>query len=80
MVQARLPLSEADWALLPSPCPGLLPALPAALACPLEQARQLVSRPPAVDKERLRDAARQLGQSGSGMHAPGCLLPQRSGS
>ncbi|KAL4419858.1 hypothetical protein ABPG75_006956 [Micractinium tetrahymenae] len=62
LVAARLPPAEAEWALLPAPCPGLLPALPAALACSLEQARQLVRRLPPAEKQWLRSAALRLGQ------------------
>ena len=42
-VASRLPLTDAQWALVPiAPIPGLARALPAALACSGYQARQLV--------------------------------------
>jgi hypothetical protein len=45
-IMARLPLSGEEWALLPSPCPGL--ALPAVLAHSSTQATRLVQHlPPA---------------------------------
>ena len=49
----------AAWAAFPtdSPCPGLGHALPAALACSVDQAGQLVRRLPAADAQRLRTAA-----------------------
>lgn len=45
---------------MPSPCPALCRALPAALQHSAEQARQLVRRLPAADAERLRVAALAL--------------------
>ena len=53
----RLPLTDAQWALIPvAPRPGLCRILPAALACSGDQARQLVWRLPRPDAERLRTA------------------------
>jgi ankyrin repeat protein len=42
VVAARLPLNATEWTLVPSPCPGLGHALPAALQHSPEQVRQLV--------------------------------------
>jgi hypothetical protein len=56
-VMVRLPLSESDWALVPSPCRGLGRALPAALAHSSAQACSRVQHLPPADAERLRTAA-----------------------
>lgn len=56
-VMARLPLSEAAWAIVPLRCPGLGRALPAALAHSPQQAQQLVRRLSLVHKQRLRTFA-----------------------
>ena len=57
-VTSRLPLTDAQWARIPAaPTPGLARALPAALACSVDQARQLVRRLPEPDVQRLRTAA-----------------------
>jgi hypothetical protein len=53
----RLPLSEAEWALMPTPCEDLGVALPAALAHSSTQAAALVKHLPATDAEALRTAA-----------------------
>ena len=52
-----LPLSAADWALVPTPCPGIGRALPAALACSPDQAAQVVRRLPPADVASLRSGA-----------------------
>ena len=56
-VELRLPLSEAEWALVPAPCRSLGRALTAALAHSSAQASRLVQRLPPADVERLRTAA-----------------------
>ena len=56
-VVARLPLSEHQWARLPTPCPALGRALPAALAHSASQTRNLVQHLPAADVARLRTFA-----------------------
>ena len=56
-VAAHLPLSDAQWALVPAPCPGLGRALPAALECSAAQAAQVARRLPAADARRLRTFA-----------------------
>ena len=56
-VAARLPLTDEHWSLLPCPCPGLGPLLPAVLAMGTAQAHQLVHHLPAADAKRLRLAA-----------------------
>ena len=53
----RLPLPAADWVLVPSPCPGIERALPAALACSAHQAAQVVRRLQPAEAARLRLAA-----------------------
>ena len=56
-VTSQAPLTDAQWALIPTPCPGLGRALPAALAHSTDQARQLVRHLPPEDAQRLRCAA-----------------------
>ena len=56
-VVARQPLTPADWALVPAPCPGLSAALPAVLARSDAEAALLVARLPADERERLQAAA-----------------------
>lgn len=56
-VAARLPLTEAEWALVPLPCPGLGSALPAVLQRSEAEAALLVARLPASDKERVHTFA-----------------------
>ena len=69
-IASRLPLTDAQWALIPiAPRLRLARALPAALARSGDQARQLVRRLPPADAERLRTAALCLA------HAP--QLPQQ---
>jgi hypothetical protein len=62
-VLARLPLADAEWQLVPTPCPGLGQALPAALACSPAQAGSLVQHVPTADAERLRVAALALARA-----------------
>ncbi|KAI7846230.1 hypothetical protein COHA_000300 [Chlorella ohadii] len=62
-VAARLPLNDALWARLLSPCAGLGRVLPAALEHGTEQAQQLVRHLPAADAARLRLAALCLARS-----------------
>ena len=62
-IPARLPLSDAEWALVPSPCSGLGRALPAALAQSSTQASRLVQHLPPAYAERLRTAARCLARA-----------------
>eukprot|EP00887_Chlorella_sp_A99_P001679 scaffold8.g1679.t1 len=50
---ARRALSPADWAALPTPCPGLARALPAILARSPAEAAQLVAHLPAAARGRL---------------------------
>jgi ankyrin repeat protein len=47
------PLSADAWALVPKPCPGLLRALPTALAHGPSQAQQLVRRLPPTERRHL---------------------------
>ena len=54
---ARQPLTPAQWALAPWPCPGLGAALPAVLARSEHEATQLVQCLPYADKLRVRTAA-----------------------
>ncbi|EFN52929.1 hypothetical protein CHLNCDRAFT_137260 [Chlorella variabilis] len=62
-VIARVPLSEAQWAQVPSPCPSLGRALPAAFAHSPAQARQVVRRLAPADAHRLRTFALALGRA-----------------
>jgi ankyrin repeat protein len=75
-VAARLPLNAAEWALVPSPCPGLGCALPSALQHSPKQARQLVQHLPAADAERVQVAALALGRAQwqQRVHLPGSLV------
>jgi ankyrin repeat protein len=77
VLAARLPLSEAEWNRVPSPCPGLGRALLPALQHSPEQARQLVRHLPAADAERLRAALLVLGRAHGcprhRLHLPGPL-------
>ena len=59
-VAAAPPLTDEQWARVPTPCPHLGRALPAALACSHEQACQLVHRLPPADDTRLRTFALAL--------------------
>jgi hypothetical protein len=62
-VAARLPLSQAEWALLPRSCEGLGRALPTALKHSPQQARELVRRLGAEDAARLHTAALALART-----------------
>eukprot|EP00887_Chlorella_sp_A99_P001704 scaffold8.g1704.t1 len=53
-------LSPADWARLPTPCPGLARALPAVLERSPAEAAQLVAHLPAFARGRLRTLALSL--------------------
>ena len=64
LAPGRLPVAAADWAQVPSPCPGIERALPTALACGPDQAAQAVRRLPPAESERLRTAALCLGRHG----------------
>ena len=57
---ARWPLTPAQWQQVPSPCPGLGRALPAALARSEAEAALLVARLPAANKAHLRAIALAL--------------------
>ena len=59
-----LPLATTYWALVLSPCPGIERVLPAALACGLDQAAQVVRRLQPAEAARLRTAALCLWRSG----------------
>ena len=57
-IVSHLPLTAAQWALVPViPLPGLGRSLPAALASSVDQACQLVRRLPPADAQRLHTAA-----------------------
>jgi len=56
-ILCRPPLTAAEWALVPAPCPGLGRALSTVMAHSTEQARQLVRHLPAEDVQRLRTFA-----------------------
>ena len=56
-IAGHLPLTEAQWARIPTPFLILGRALPAALACSPDQARQVVRRLPPSSVQRLRTFA-----------------------
>ena len=60
---ARLPFADAEWQLVPAPCPGLGRALPAALACSPAQAHSLVQHLPSTDAQRLCVASLSLARA-----------------
>jgi len=72
-ILCRPPLAEAEWVLVPAPCPGLGRALPLVLEHSLEQASQLVRRLPAEDVRRLRTCALCLARR---QRELGVFLPQ----
>ena len=51
---SRLPLTQREWQVVPTPCAGLLAALPAVLQRSTAEAAELVSRLPPVGSTRLR--------------------------
>ncbi|KAI3436420.1 hypothetical protein D9Q98_005837 [Chlorella vulgaris] len=59
-VMTRLPLPAMDWQGVPAACPGLIRALPSALAHSTEQAGWLVQCLPTADAQRLRIALLSL--------------------
>ena len=63
VLAARLPLSEADWALVPAGCRGLGQALPAVWKRSVVEAGQLVTRLSAHDRRRLRTLALSLARA-----------------
>ena len=72
-IAARVPLAEAEWALVPDPCPGLGAALPAVLQLSTVQAACLVAHLLAEDVQHLRCAALCLARAQCAHDAP---LPQ----
>ena len=67
-------MAAADWTLVPSPCPGVGVALPAALACSADQAAQVVRRLSAAERARLRIGALCLGRWGLPGEVAGLVL------
>jgi len=57
LVAARQPLTAAEWALVPSPCPPLCSVLPTVLERSASEAAHLLSCLPAADRARLQVAA-----------------------
>ncbi|PRW56128.1 replication A 14 kDa subunit B [Chlorella sorokiniana] len=53
-VASRVPLSEELWSRIPLPLPEAAQALPAALACSAQQARQVVWRMSEAERQRLQ--------------------------
>jgi ankyrin repeat protein len=51
---SRMPLTQHDWQLLPSPCSGLAAALPAVLQRSDAEAARLVAHLPDAERARLR--------------------------
>ena len=74
-IASRLPLTEAQWALIPAPFPGLGRILSAALASSVAQAGQVVRRLPPPNAQRLRTFALCLARLRSGWQSPD-LWPQ----
>lgn len=74
LAPGRLPLTADNWALVPSPCPGIERALPAALACSPGQAAQAVQRLPPAEKARLRRSALCLSRHGVPGHVAALIL------
>ena len=67
LAPGRLPLASTDWSLVPSPCPGIEPVLPAALACGRNQVAQVLRcrrRLQPAEAARLRTAALCLSRVG----------------
>ena len=56
-IAKHFPLTSSQWALIPSPQPGLGSVLPVALASSVSQARQLLRRLPPATAQRLRTFA-----------------------
>ena len=69
-------LTQAEWQLLPSPCPGLADVLPAIYCRSAAEAALLVAHLPPTDQHRLRTAALCLAriQNQLHMHLPGPLV------
>ena len=80
-VTCHLPLSPAEWLLVPPTCPNLIHALPAALRHSQEQAAQLVRRLPPADKARLRTAVLSMARVQRLAHAalPPVLMERITG-
>ena len=76
LAPGRLPLSAADWALVPPTCLGIERALPAALACSPRQAAQVVRRVYHARSRRLRAAALCLSRRGLPGHLAARILAQ----
>ena len=62
LVAAHQPLTPAQWARIPTPCPGLGAALPAVLQRSSDELRLLMRRLPRADRKRLRTFALCLGR------------------
>ena len=67
-VAAHWPLTAAQWAQVPSPCPGLGTALPAVLQRSEAEAALLVAHLPAADVARLRVFALALHRAQRRLH------------
>lgn len=61
ILASRLPFKAAEWALVPSPCPGIGAALPAVLHRSEAEAALLVARLPAAERRRMRTLALCIG-------------------
>ena len=69
-------LTEAEWQLVPSPCPGLAAVLPIVFGRSPAEAALLVAHLPPADRDRLRTAALCLTrtQNQLGLELPGLLV------
>jgi hypothetical protein len=59
-VIGHAPLSALEWQHIPTPCPGLLRAVPSALSRSVDQAREVVQRLPRDEAAQLRTALLRL--------------------
>lgn len=75
---AHRALTAQQWQLVPAPCPGVAPALPAVLARSPSEAACLVARLPAADRARLQAALLALHRAQRttvGVELPQAMLP-----
>jgi cytohesin len=72
------PLSALEWQHIPTPCPGLLRAVPSALSRSADQARQAVQRLVPDEAAQLRTALLRLRRAklSTGVSLPSEILPK----
>lgn len=76
---ARYPLTADQWALLPTPCPGLGAALPRVLQRSEAEAALLVRHMSAAEQQHLRALALYLGVAQRRGHLPSLPSPLSQG-